>query len=99
MKKTIKKKWVKALLSDKYEQTIETLCDGDSYCCLGVLCRVIEGQLPSVVDLLENGDGELDSKTLNFCQLSKDNQKKLVSLNDEKRLNFKQIAAYIDRYL
>jgi len=38
MNKQIKKKWIKALRSGKYEQGEERLKTGNSFCCLGVLC-------------------------------------------------------------
>jgi hypothetical protein len=38
MKSAIKKKWIKALLSRKYKQGQGALCNGDRFCCLGVLC-------------------------------------------------------------
>lgn len=34
----IKKKWVKALRSGKYNQCDGQLRQGDTFCCLGVLC-------------------------------------------------------------
>lgn len=38
MTKTLKKKWIKALLSGEYGQTANTMCDGNgNFCCLGVL--------------------------------------------------------------
>jgi len=44
MNTTIKKKWIKALLSKQYEQTHHTLCraddDKDRFCCLGVLIDI-----------------------------------------------------------
>jgi len=38
--------WVKALRSGDYEQGQEALCKGGSFCCLGVLCEILE--LPKV---------------------------------------------------
>ena len=38
--------WVKALRSGDYEQGKEALCKGGSFCCLGVLCEILE--LPKV---------------------------------------------------
>jgi hypothetical protein len=38
VKKSIKKLWIKALKSGKYEQATSQLRDGDAFCCLGVLC-------------------------------------------------------------
>lgn len=40
MKASVKKKWVKALLSKKYRQTRGQLRDDGAFCCLGVLCDV-----------------------------------------------------------
>lgn len=40
MKKTIKQRWIKALLSGKYKQGTGSLYNEQRYCCLGVLCRV-----------------------------------------------------------
>jgi len=36
----VAKKWVAALRSGKYEQGTGQLRNGDTYCCLGVLCDV-----------------------------------------------------------
>jgi hypothetical protein len=36
----LKAKWVEALRSGDYQQTTGTLRDGDSFCCLGVLCDI-----------------------------------------------------------
>lgn len=38
MNKQVKKKWVAALRSGKYEQGRSALRCGDKFCCLGVLC-------------------------------------------------------------
>lgn len=37
----LKKKWIKALRSGKYQQTSGSLYDGEGYCCLGRLCVVL----------------------------------------------------------
>lgn len=39
----IKTKWLIALRSGKYPQTRKTLRTTEGYCCLGVLCEVVEG--------------------------------------------------------
>lgn len=38
----LKDKWLKALRSGEYSQTSCTLKDSDGFCCLGVLCDVID---------------------------------------------------------
>lgn len=35
-------KWVKALRSGKFRQTQGRLQDGNAYCCLGVLCHLVD---------------------------------------------------------
>jgi hypothetical protein len=44
MKEQVKDLWVAALRSGEYKQTQTVLHDGDGYCCLGVLCRVLGKQ-------------------------------------------------------
>lgn len=40
MKKTVMKKWVKALRSGEYKQTKGRLRNSVGFCCLGVLCDI-----------------------------------------------------------
>lgn len=40
MKRAIAFKWASALESGRYKQGREQLKDGDTYCCLGVLCKI-----------------------------------------------------------
>ena len=40
MKTEIKRRWIEALRSGRYEQTEGKLRDGDGFCCLGVLCDI-----------------------------------------------------------
>ena len=42
MDKKIKKKWLKALRSGKYKQGMGTLRIEDRFCCLGVLCDLLD---------------------------------------------------------
>lgn len=44
MKKSLKDRWIKALLSGEYKQGKGRLKKGEGYCCLGVLCEV--GNIP-----------------------------------------------------
>jgi hypothetical protein len=41
MKTEIADKWIVALLSGEYKQAKGKLYDGEGYCCLGVLCKVL----------------------------------------------------------
>lgn len=38
----LKDAWLTALRSGKYEQTKETLRDNNGFCCLGVLCDILD---------------------------------------------------------
>ena len=40
MKPSLKSEWSEALRSGKYSQAHEALCDGEGYCCLGVLLDI-----------------------------------------------------------
>lgn len=42
MNADIKNRWVKALRSGQYEQTQGTLRNYQGFCCLGVLCDIME---------------------------------------------------------
>ena len=42
MDKKIKKKWLKALRSGKYKQGRDALRIGNKFCCLGVLCDLVD---------------------------------------------------------
>ncbi len=43
MHQEIAEQWIAALRSGKYEQGQGALRDGDSFCCLGVLCDLFPG--------------------------------------------------------
>jgi hypothetical protein len=59
MNQELKAKWVEALRSGEYKQTTGELHDRatDSYCCLGVLCRVVGAEFGDVMEHNED-DGE-----------------------------------------
>lgn len=42
MNTEIKQKWVAALRSGNYNQGVNTLRKGNNFCCLGVLCDVVD---------------------------------------------------------
>lgn len=42
MKADLKRKWIKALRSGKYEQGRERLRSPHGFCCLGVLCDIVD---------------------------------------------------------
>lgn len=52
MNPEIKARWVAALRSGKYQQGRRVLRNGDSYCCLGVLCELAleDGIVTATID-------------------------------------------------
>lgn len=114
MKKSIKKKWVEALLSKKYRQGRGALCEYDptskrtKYCCLGVLYDLVGDEwvrYKSIVDQkTEWGvkgfrkEGFLPRSFLKKVGISYSTQQKLTELNDD-GTPFKVIANYIDKHL
>jgi len=110
MKPEIKKLWVDALRSGEYKQGKGVLYDGDdnSYCCIGVLCRLAElAGVPMSKDYfvypVELPEIEIAEwaglKTLNcneFVQL--EGNTRLAVLNDRGK-SFSEIADIIEEQL
>ena len=100
MKKSIKSKWVKALRSGKYSQAQESLTQGGSYCCLGVLGKVCGLSNKQLRDMSRHGDRgillsiNMEKKTgVNYVA-----QQQLSSMNDSGK-TFLEIADYIEKKL
>ncbi len=103
-----KSKWLKALRSDKFEQATSEFYNkhNESYCCLAVACAVQHPKLPL-------RDGGTICKSSFSIPISKvkvpkiikgtcESNKlvdKLVDLNDNEGLNFRQIANWISKNL
>lgn len=98
MNKKIKKLWVKALRSGKFEQTTGALYNegNDGYCCLGVLGKV-QGAEDKV--LLGAEDNMLSDIGSGICAgLHKRSETFLADCNDQRRWDFKKIANYIEKH-
>lgn len=67
MKKDIADKWVGALRSGKYKQGRGALHRGDKFCCLGVLCEVLE--IPSS-DMVVTGEFRYMGKDIGLPDLA-----------------------------
>lgn len=93
MKVKYKKKWLKALRDGKYKQGTRVLYDKDdnSYCCLGVLCKITRVKIRKPFYLTDN--------LLDKFGITDKEQKYLASLNDDDHRNFVQIADYIESNL
>jgi len=88
-----KKKWVKALRSEQYQQTTYELQNSDGYCCLGVLREIMD---PNDTDQRSEGGNLLSTKQLAKCGLDHRMQKHLATMNDNGN-SFTEIADYIEK--
>ena len=97
LKKSWKKKWLRALRSGEFEQGTGMLEDNNSYCCWGVLCNISgyssvpeESFAPVSVcaRVFETGSVVDIDKT----------QKTLAAMNDKGK-DFNTIADFIERSL
>lgn len=93
-------RWITALESGKYEQNHGTMRRADSYCCLGVLCDVVDpGAWSKCIGLSriwgDDGDWLTVPKSTWAKLPARLRQSDLITLNDEKRASFKEIAAYL----
>lgn len=106
MKKRIKAKWLKALLSGEYQQGISFLNRDGKFCCLGVLYDTLEGRrwVKESKESLARGAGSrgqtglLDTKTRERCGLTITEQCELSTMNDSGK-TFGQIAKHIEAKL
>lgn len=112
LERNFKRKWVAALRSGKYKQTISSLYDAGGFCCLGVMCALrgakldemdqvsLPGELPNFNELFN-----IDSDHADFFSGGGEawqvpycgEMVYLSALNDDYRLSFKQIANIIER--
>jgi hypothetical protein len=107
MKKDIKEKWIKALRSGKYSQATNRLRCGNSFCCLGVLCDVVDPSLWTDYrddPLYYSFKYKDDLSTLGVPGTLKEDiglkptdALTLANLNDIKGFSFLEIADYIEK--
>lgn len=105
MNEKIKKQWVAALESGRYEQTTSTLRENTkgkkySYCCLGVLCNVVtnrKGWKEENLHPFTSDGANLNKFGLSSTGLSDKCQDKLTTMNDLDGNSFKEIAAWIKK--
>ena len=96
----LKAKWVKALRSGRYKQGEGYLKDGDTYCCLGVLCRVqgVDPELASATGTLSTS--QLKPAFSGGLPLAR--TAALANMNDGnlvRQHSFREIADYIEKNL
>lgn len=105
----LKAKWLEALRSGKYDQTSGQLRQGNSFCCLGVLCDIFS---PSGWDASDGtyewvyGEGPDESHEVGVLPSSfkveygidTDIEARLIEMNDD-GVPFDRIANYIEAKL
>ncbi len=110
MNKEVKDKWIEALESGKYKQGQENLRKGDKYCCLGVLCDIIdtskwysydfEGLYEYTYNNVEASYGTTLPYNLRIkLEITPEQQSELIQLNDAEDYDFPAIADWIKENL
>jgi len=109
MNKVLKAKWVKALRSGKYKQGTRWLQANERFCCLGVLCELLE--IPAVpapteiwynegVFMYDDANGTPSLPTQEKMGLTEDQVRTLWHMNDGQGKyhphTFQEIADYIE---
>lgn len=103
----LKAKWIAALRSGSYRQgTGQLRSRDDRFCCLGVLCQVAPNVMWSHAGgryeaCLDDGSSatELPFSLQQSAGLSDDHERKLISMNDDDRKSFAEIADHIEKNL
>lgn len=103
MNKTIKKQWVKALRSGKYEQTEGCLKDKNGYCCLGVLCDILPKPAKKGISYFGTGNSVLNKRAMELTGLTSEDprigEKDASEWNDTEGKSFAEIADLIEAHL
>lgn len=95
--------WVAALRSGKYSQARQRMRGDQGYCCLGVLCDIIDPRgwlepAPGVTSFSHQGEFYAPSKHLRKLLPESVNADfaTFMSMNDDERKSFSEIADYIE---
>lgn len=102
MDSEIKAKWLEALRSDEYRQGRLGLRRDDAFCCLGVLCDVLDANGWKSHEWGESWNGDafsLSPETLRRIGMSDEQSCTLIDLNDRERLSFGRIADHVEENL
>jgi hypothetical protein len=99
----LKQKWVDALRSGEYRQSKCGLRTPDGFCCLGVLCDIVDpnGWRKTNVGAYSHPLGTWDGFLISISKLGMPgipNQYVLAEKNDSEDWTFDQIADYIETY-
>lgn len=94
----LKDKWVTALRSGKYEQGSGRLRNGDKFCCLGVLCDVIDPTGWNLLNSWTSHDNHQDNHKVSINVVPDVIQNVLIKMNDSpsNKRSFNDIADWIE---
>ena len=101
MNPELKQKWTEALRSGRYQQTNGYLRDSCGYCCLGVLCDIVDPNGWSLDEWAEENrhriadDNELGATGCLTVGLEDDAETHVIEMNDG-GTPFTEIADWID---
>jgi hypothetical protein len=100
MDQTIKNKWVKALRSGAYAQIKGNLRTSKGFCCLGVLCDVVDTTRWTSSIYVSHAYGDyvafFPPVISDASGLSHEDAQILMEANDRHKWTFDEIATYID---
>jgi hypothetical protein len=100
----IKARWVEALRSGRYQQGTGLLRKDDAYCCLGVLCDLVEPEnwerYPSGTygQRVHDGNNLLPGHIASLTKIDQNSQWDLANMNDRGK-TFAEIADHIEAHL
>lgn len=105
MNRALRDRWVAALRSGQYPQSKGSLRTHTGYCCLGVLCDVVDPKawrlIPHTEVFTHSGEGAAAYLSLDITERThvwEDAQVELVTMNDN-NWPFRAIAQWIERNL
>jgi len=107
MNQEIKKKWVAALRSGKYEQKGGRLKCENGFCCLGVLTDLHQKEIGKEWGIIQGQEYFLSGETRDWAELGandptmevEDTRKDISDLNDNYGWTFKELADLIEEQL
>lgn len=106
MKPLIKDAWVAALRNGRYKQGYKVLRSaGNHFCCLGVLCDILETdrwKLVKEYDAYHYGEKSATSLSWEMSrrvEMGRKIMNRLIEMNDSENCSFDQIADWIEENL
>lgn len=100
MNAELKQQWVEALRSGKYQQGVGRLRTKDGeYCCLGVLGCIMKLSFDELGCRFIDKMDETTSSEYPQLPINRIDQNHLISMNDDDKASFSEIADYVEEHL